>query len=1163
MIETESKKAETYTDASVYEELYRRTEWVAGHSDMPDDTRRQHLHETLVLACREALKESRQGFGSLFAQVDYLCRKHNISAYDTMEIQRMRRNGKAELRQHEQRTSNEVRTQFVPFGAQTSHDCNKDNREQREILYDCRALAVFISAISSTRIPATLTGLIPTEGRQKDKARRIAFKHMRCIALKTEGSITVRPEDGTPVRRLTLDDSQAMLKHIIRDGMTLSLVDVSEDDAAALSAKFVILEPDYLLDISSVAACFTDYGHHPLAYLVNRMKPSANSQAIILGNYAGDVLDAALHNDGSPAEEIWRNTLKQHFATDALTYATCPDFSNSAYKEQCRQQAQNIISIVKEIKRQTAERNSSAAFVLEPSFLCPILGLQGRADLMTDDMLMLVEQKSGKNFCLERHIKNQYGAFQTESHYVQLLLYFAVMHYNFDIPNGKLDMRLMYSRYPLPDGLLIVSYYQQLLAEALMLRNRIVASAVYFAREGFTRDMLQRLTPDTINERKLNNAFYTKYILPELSHILAPLQRLTPTEQDYFCRMTTFIHREQAISCIGAQEGVTHSMADIWNMPFENKMTQGEIIVCMPPEQTLSGVQDLTLKTDSRTEANFRAGDSIILYRFRATEKPDATRAILFKGTVTSMTADNISLHLSDPQLIQGKAIAGSESDTHLWAIEHSYTSAVSSGMKSLHMLASAPAERRDLLLCQTEPQYDADICLSRKYHPAYDDMLLHASRAKDYFLIVGPPGTGKTSMAMRFLVEEWMVQNADSDTAILLTSYTNRAVDEISGMLTEAGIEFLRIGSPYTCDSRYHSQLACRMFEAEGSLHSIRQRIAATRVVVATTSTLMAHQEIMHLKRFALTIVDEASQILEPSIIGLLAIVEKFILIGDIKQLPAVVQQSTTDSAVSEPRLIEIGLTDCRNSLFERMIRHTAKHHSAASAQPLIATLRRQGRMHPDIAAWPNSMFYRDEKMMPVPLPHQQEQTMSYNALPADRLDQLITEHRMLFIDVKPEGDGRDSKSNSAEAKLCADIIRRIRRMAANCWNPKKTVGVIVPYRNQISLIRQEIERLCGTEDAAEITIDTVERYQGSQRDIIIYSFTVSQPHQLEFLTASTFTAQPIDGKPYLVDRKLNVALTRARKQMIMLGNSHLLRRNAIFRNLIDATAININEKP
>ena len=121
MIETESKKAETYTDASVYEELYRRTEWVAGHSDMPDDTRRQHLHETLVLACREALKESRQGFGSLFAQVDYLCRKHNISAYDTMEIQRMRRNGKAEFRQHEQRTSNEVRTQFVPFGARTAN----------------------------------------------------------------------------------------------------------------------------------------------------------------------------------------------------------------------------------------------------------------------------------------------------------------------------------------------------------------------------------------------------------------------------------------------------------------------------------------------------------------------------------------------------------------------------------------------------------------------------------------------------------------------------------------------------------------------------------------------------------------------------------------------------------------------------------------------------------------------------------------------------------------------------------------------------------------------------------------------------------------------------------------------------------------------------------
>ena len=80
--------------------------------------------------------------------------------------------------------------------------------------------------------------------------------------------------------------------------------------------------------------------------------------------------------------------------------------------------------------------------------------------------------------------------------------------------------------------------------------------------------------------------------------------------------------------------------------------------------------------------------------------------------------------------------------------------------------------------------------------------------------------------------------------------------------------------------------------------------------------------------------------------------------------------------------------------------------------------------------------MFYREEHLLPVPLPHQQEQSMAYNALPADRLDQLIAEHRMLFIDVKPEGDGRDSKSNSAEAKLCADIIRRIRRMTACRWS-------------------------------------------------------------------------------------------------------------------------------
>jgi superfamily I DNA and/or RNA helicase len=79
------------------------------------------------------------------------------------------------------------------------------------------------------------------------------------------------------------------------------------------------------------------------------------------------------------------------------------------------------------------------------------------------------------------------------------------------------------------------------------------------------------------------------------------------------------------------------------------------------------------------------------------------------------------------------------------------------------------------------------------------------------------------------------------------------------------------------------------------------------------------------------------------------------------------------------------------------------------------------------------------------------------------------------------------------------------------------------------------------------DISIDTVERYQGSQRDVIIYSFTVQQPYQLDFLTANCFEE---DGKT--IDRKLNVAITRARKQLLMTGNVAILSRNALFSELI-----------
>ena len=278
----------------------------------------------------------------------------------------------------------------------------------------------------------------------------------------------------------------------------------------------------------------------------------------------------------------------------------------------------------------------------------------------------------------------------------------------------------------------------------------------------------------------------------------------------------------------------------------------------------------------------------------------------------------------------------------------------------------------------------------------------------------------------------------------------------------------------------------------------------------------------------------DEASQILEPSIMGLLAqAIDRFILIGDHKQLPAVVQQPAGETTVREPLLNDIGITDCRHSLFERLLRWEERQ----GRTQFMGLLRRQGRMHPDIAAFPNRLFYAREKLEPVPLEHQLDTSLHYDLPSQDALDDLLKQERMIFL---PAG------SEDEEARLTADLLRRIHRFYGDRFDAAKTVGVIVPYRSQIDLIRRQLEQL-GIPQLTDISIDTVERYQGSQRDVIVYSFAISHTYQLDFLTSNCFEE---DGRT--IDRKLNVAITRARKQMLMTGNEEILRKNKIFSELI-----------
>lgn len=1118
-------------------ELFTR---IADILTAPSEAQARIMHETLVIACYEGLKETKHGFGNLSSQVEALCRLHHIAPKDVVAIHKMRRHSNSAA-------------PILPD----------------DIAYDCRALALFVSAVFQEAIPDTLVGKLPTHGRITENIQITNYRYIRCIVRAWDEQtiqVAVINQDSSE-ELLTVDYMNtaeyvdfSYLRSLLREGMQLNLLDCTVTRKKVIP-RLIVVEPDYLVDISSIANCFESYGHHPLLFTVKRMGERPNNKHIVLGNFAGSALDDIINH---PTDYTIKDTFRSNFREKALDFATCPDFNAMEFKQAAEQQVANIQEIVNELF-QSFEREKS---ILEPSFVCERLGLQGRIDLMTTDLKLLVEQKSGKNIFIERQYKNPHGSLHVEKHYVQLLLYYGILQYNFQLNPKDAHIELMYSKYPLPNGLLEVEPLQKLIREAMKFRNQAVATEYWMAENGFHR-LLPLLTPQVLNVEKQNDAFYQRYLLPQLTEVLAPLHQLSELERAYFTRMMTFVIKEQLVSKVGAQEGVGNSNADLWNMPLAEKKDTGNIyteltITDKSCSSSFNGYDTITLNVPQQGIdflPNFRRGDMVYLYAYKKNEEPDVRKSILFKGSLQEIHTSSIVVHLNDgqqnPNLIAGEC----------FALEHAGSDiGGTSAIRSLYTFITSDVEQRQLLLGQRAPRADKSLVLSRSYHPDYDDIILKAKQAQDYFLLIGPPGTGKTSQALQYLVLEQLAEKpkvpstnpndqspkVNGQSSILLLAYTNRAVDEICNMLSEHELDYIRIGNEYSCDPKYSDHLLQEVLDENTTLNSIKSTLAEAQIIVATTSTMNSRSALFNIKHFDLVIIDEASQILEPNIVGILTArqeegraIDRFILVGDHKQLPAVVQQQGEADVENTSSVLEnIHLSSCANSLFERLI----LTERAAGRTDFIGTLHKQGRMHPDIADFANRKFYAKEQLECVPLAHQLETELSYNEESEDALDNTLKAHRMIFIPSMPcKQLNISEKVNTDEARIIADLLRRLYRQMSKDFDPQKSVGVIVPYRNQIAMIRKEIERL-EIPALEDISIDTVERYQGSQRDVILYSFTIQSRYQLDFLTANTFYEE---GQP--IDRKLNVAITRARKQLILTGNESTLRQNQLFAELID----------
>lgn len=901
--------------------------------------------------------------------------------------------------------------------------------------------------------------------------------------------------------------------------------------------NLIVIHPDYLIDISSLAACFREYGHHPLNYFMNKIKPRANTAPILMGNLASQFLDDYINEQ--PQEPVsYPRTIKKFFAVSALDFCTCS--LPADFHAQAQAQMMNIRSFVHDVLPHNIRNFNKKNTLLEASFICEKLGLQGRVDMMQKDFQVLIEQKAGK--------RDEYHRRHKEDHFIQMMLYQGVLMYNFGQETAHMQTFLLYSKYA--DGLLIEHFAENLFRESIKLRNYIVHNEMRLGN-GAIGEIVDSLSTDLLNELQIGGKLWNDYQEPQLQTAINTLKRCTPLERAYFNRFFTFVSKEQILSKTGGSNDASHGFASNWHIPLHEKLEAGNILTGLTIQEKQSsgpgkGYDLIELHIPTQDEdflPNFRTGDMVILYAYK--EEPDMRKQILMKGNILELQPDRMTLVLRNGQ--QNKDIIGGKEE--VFAVEHDFSdTSANNGFRGLYAFLSAQADRKELLLGVRPPAQLEDVKLNGDYG-RFNELILKEKQARDYFLLVGPPGTGKTSCALRFMVEEAL---SEPDTSILLLSYTNRAVDEICAMLTDSGIAdrtpFIRIGNELSCDKRFVPYLLKYSLDDCPKLTDIQQKMARTRIFVGTTTAINNRLNLFTLKHFQLAIIDEASQILEPDLIGILSArhqqhnaIDKFVLVGDYKQLPAIAQQGAEEATVTDLLLRNIGLEDCRNSLFERLYK--------SSPDTCRSILHKQGRMHPAIAEFPNQTFYYREQLESVPLPHQLEETPYEAGLtPQDTIDQLLLERRMVFIPAEaPDHLTCSDKTNPNEARIVATLLGHIYRLTESRFDPNRTVGVIVPYRNQIAMIRKEIARL-QLPALQDISIDTVERYQGSQRDIIIYSFTIQNFSQLNFLTANTFQ----EGN-FLIDRKLNVALTRARKQLLLTGNPHILGANITFYKLME----------
>lgn len=470
----------------------------------------------------------------------------------------------------------------------------------------------------------------------------------------------------------------------------------------------------------------------------------------------------------------------------------------------------------------------------------------------------------------------------------------------------------------------------------------------------------------------------------------------------------------------------------------------------------------------------------------------------------------------------------------------------------------SEPGFLRSVLFGLRVPEFDAvqrEAPLDAALNPGQQRAVDHALAAATIAFVHGPPGTGKT----RTLVE--VVRRAVArGQRVLACAMSNTATDHLAAGLHAAGVPLVRLGHPARVDDAVESRtldalmaeresttlarkwtqeaqavrrraynrfdrgqigrrdLRQALGEARGLERDARKRLAQdqrallakTPVVCATAAG--ADSKLLSDEAFDYVVLDEATQAPDPLALVALARAPRVVLAGDPEQLPP---------TIIDPEAERAGLG---RTLFERL----------AAAHPAAGTmLTEQYRMHADLMAFPSETRYRGELTA-------HPSVAGHTLAELGVLDDPLRPGPLLFVDTAGKGwsderDGDDgveaSTRNPGQAERTAAEVRRLLSRGL----PAADVAVITPYRAQRRLLRG----LLADELAAGLEIGTVDGFQGREKEAILVDLVRSNDEgQVGFVADR---------------RRLNVAFTRARRWMMVIGDTATLGGHADFAAFLE----------